>query len=166
MNNKGISLTEVLVTCCIMAIMGSIAVVNFGSSDDPIEKRQLFQSANLWIKQVNNCLLSVSSMGGWTTKRFSKGNETCSDGEIEPCQKAKPCKVGGGAHNQNIKFKQRLGWNCPVKNQGTSKNQPGCFAHFLKENGDEKWYCLAIQKEVKGKKYQVVVHFDIEKTIK
>ena len=52
MNNKGISLTEVLVTCCIMAIMGSIAVVNFGSSDDPIEKRQLFQSANLWIKQV------------------------------------------------------------------------------------------------------------------
>ena len=31
MNKKGITLTEVLVTCCIVAIMGSIAIVNFGS---------------------------------------------------------------------------------------------------------------------------------------
>ena len=141
MNNKGISLTEVLVTCCIVAIMGSVAVVNFTSHRDPVEKSQLFQSAKLWSAKVDTCLLNV---GGWKI-----------EGRTRP-----PCKIGGNS-NFADKFKKRLGWECPVKNpqEDSTKAGPGCFPHF---SGDD-FYCLAIQKEVKGKKYQCVVHFDIEK---
>ena len=143
-NNKGISLTEVLVTCCIVAIMGSIAVVNFGSHRDPVEKNQLFQSAKLWSAKVETCLLNV---GGWIIERPAG------------LSNKPPCKVGGDS-NFASKFKTRLGWDCPVENpqEDNTKAGPGCFPHF-----SNNFYCLAIQKEVKGKKYQCVVHFNIEK---
>ena len=157
MNKKGITLTEVLVTCCIVAIMGSIAIVNFGSYNDPVEKSQLFQSAKVWSARVKTCILNV---GGWKIKRFSKpGDDPCPAGETEPCQVARHCRVGGNSNFAN-KFKTRLGWDCPVENpqEDSTKAGPGCFPYF----SDDDFYCLDIRKEKRGTKYQCIVHFNIK----
>ena len=68
-NNKGISLTETIITLGVLGVLASIAVVNFGSHRDPVEKRELFQSAKVWSMQVKNCLLNFSSMGGWEVRK-------------------------------------------------------------------------------------------------
>ena len=146
MNNKGITLTEVLVTCCIVAIMGSIAIVNFGSYEDPTQKKELYQSAKVWSARVKTCILNV---GGWKIKRFSKANESCPTGESEPCKTITPCRVSGDGHTPKDakKFKQKLGYDCPGDCLG-------------KVGGD--FYCLDIRKEKRGTKYQCIVHFNIK----
>ena len=63
-NNKGFSLTEVVVTCAILAIIGGIGLANFGSYEAPTQKRELLQSAKIFSMSVKNCLLNVSSMAG------------------------------------------------------------------------------------------------------
>ena len=144
-NNKGISLTEVLVTCGLVAIMGGIAVVNYGSHRDPVEKRQLFQSAKLWSAKVKTCILNV---GGWVIER--------EDSRWSP----RPCRVGKGSPGTHkIKFKQRLGWDCPTEKQESDKSE-GCFSNF---SDHDKFNCLDIRQKKRGTKYQCIVHFNIEK---
>jgi len=142
-NNKGISLTEVLVTCCIVAVMGGIAVVNFGSHRDPVEKRQLFQSAKLWSAKVKNCLLNFSSMGGWEVRKPTWTK--CPDDCLYPCR-----VVDSVLSDSKKNLKEKLGWDCPSDH---------CRGYL---DAHDKWYVMDIRKEVKGTKYQVIVHFNIE----
>ena len=69
MNNKGISLTEVVVTCGILAIIGGIGLANFGSYEAPTQKRELLQTAKVFSMRVELCLNNVLSMGGWVVKK-------------------------------------------------------------------------------------------------
>ena len=138
-NNKGISLVEVLVTCGLLAIMGSIAVVNFGSYRDPVEKSQLFQSAKLWSAKVKTCILNV---GGWKIERPAGGNP-------------RPCGVWCGPNScpHKNKLKTKIGYDCP--------SEATCSV-FTDTTGNE-FYCFNIQKEKRGTKYQCIVHFNIKR---
>ena len=142
-NNKGISLTEVIITLGVLGVLASIAVVNFGSHRDPVEKRELFQSAKVWSMQVKNCLLNFSSMGGWEVR---KPNWTkCPDDCLYPCE------VSDSVLSDSKKnLKKKLGWDCPSDH---------CRGYV---DAHKTWYVMDIRKEVKGTKYQVIVHFNIE----
>ena len=141
-NNKGISLTEVLVTCGLVAIMGGIAVVNLGSHRDPVEKSQLFQSAKLWSMKVENCINNLSSMGGWEITN-AKG------------AKERPCGVwcGPNSCNHRNKLRNKIGYNCPSE----------ATCSVFTDSTKDKFYCFDIRKEKRGKKYQCIVHYNIKR---
>ena len=93
--------------------MGSIAIVNFGSYEDPTQKRELYQSAKVWSARVKTCILNV---GGWQIERPGGESQT-------------PCRVGGGPKSHKNKFKKQLGWDCPVEKQPADQYQAGCFGY-------------------------------------
>ena len=133
-NNKGFSLTEVVVTCGILAIIGGIGLANFGSYEDPTQKKELLQSAKIFSMRVKNCILNVSSMGGWKIKQADNTYMY-------------PCKA-----TDKAELKKFLGWDCPSDSTCEGVMDAG-----------GKFYCLNIQKEKKGTKYQCIVHFNIDR---
>lgn len=150
-NNKGISLTEVCVTLCVAAIIGGIAIANFSSMGPTEIKRNLHQDGKLWARQVQNCLLSASSMGGWEIKRFKKTDESCPTNESDPCIKAWPCKA-----LDNDDLKSKLGWEC------SGDSCSGVVDNDTNDTGNNR-YCLEIRKEIKSKNHQVIASFNIKK---
>ena len=136
-NNKGFSLTEVVVTCGILAIIGGIGLANFGSYEDPTQKRELLQTAKVFSMRVKNCILNVSSMGGWKIKQADNSYMY-------------PCKA-----MNNDELKDKLGWECPgdcVGHLGSDfycmdiqKTKKGtkyqCIVHFNIEKQSEEIYC-------------------------
>ena len=138
-NNKGFSLTEVVVTCGILAIIGGIGLANFGSYEDPTQKRELLQTAKVFSMRVKNCILNVSSMGGWEIKQGS-------DNSIFPCKAT-----------TEDELKELLGWDCPSEStcEGVAtsglyclnikKEKKGtkyqCIVHFDIESQNEEIYC-------------------------
>ena len=150
-NNKGLSLTEVCVTLCVVAIIGAVGVANFGSYQTKTDKRSLHTDAKLWTQAVRNCLLSVSSMGGWKVKTW-KTTDTA-----EPTNVTYPCRALLQNKNDDSKedeFKKVLGWDCPAES----------VCEGVVDTGNKR-YCLSIKKEIKSTKHQVIVHFDIKKQL-
>ena len=140
-NNKGISLTEVIITLGILGVLAGIAVANFGSHKDPTYKNQLLQSAKIFSMRVKNCILNVSGMGGWKIMQYGPSDTT------EPSQPMWPCKATNKAE-----LKKKIGWDCPSDSTCTG----------VVDSAGE-FYCLDIRQDIKGKKYQCIVHFNIEK---
>ena len=138
-NNKGITLAEVIITLGVLGVLASIAVVNYGSHKDPTYKNQLLQSAKMFSMSVKNCIINVSSMGGWKIKQYQAGDTT------EPTKVMYPCKATNKAE-----LEKKLGWDCPSDSTCTG----------VVDSAGE-FYCLDIRQDIKGKKYQCIVHFKI-----
>ena len=136
-NNKGISIAEVIITLGVLGVLASIAVVNFGSHKDPTYKNQLLQSAKMFSMSVKNCIINVSSMGGWKIKQYQDGDTT------KPTKVMYPCKATNKAE-----LEKKLGWDCPSDSTCTGV-------------ATSEFYCLDIRQDIKGKKYQCIVHFEI-----
>ena len=144
-NNKGITLTEVLVTLAILSIISSIAIVNYGSTQKAETKNQLIKSAKTFSVSVVKCIIGN---GGWDIKLVGGRS-------ITPCRVA----ISGHTSQSDIdkhknSLKKKIEWDCPGDQ---------CFGSVGKQQGKDKFFCVDIRKEVMGTKYQVAVHFDIEK---
>ena len=68
----------------------------------------------------------------------------------------RPCEVVDSNQEESRKsLQKKIGWKCPGDHcQGYVDSAP---------DDSSDWYVMDIRKEVKGTKYQVIVHFDIKK---
>ena len=140
---KGFSLTEILVGIGILGIMGSIATVSYRGYILDVTKKTLKDSGTLFQVAVNTC---VQGKRGWEIPRYTQGTETCSSGETDPCIKTYPCNA-----TTTEELKKKLNYTCPA---GAT-----CRTHVHGNTQESKYryYCLSIEKEVSGKKLQVII---------
>ena len=136
-NHKGFTLIEIVIVLGLLAIIGGVAAFNIGKVNADTQKIELHTGGKLFAEKIRTCIKSV---GGWSIKGLN-GTDVF------------PCHVQDT--NQDLlkeKLKTNLGWNCP-KN-ATCKT----YVHGNPGGGNKfKYYCLSIQKEINGKKYQVIV---------
>ena len=142
-NQKGFSLTEIITTLAVAAIIMGVGSVQYGKYVKKTDISNLCDKATLFAVGVRNCIVSS---GGWEVKRFSQGTETCKPGESEPCIKMTPCKATDTAG-----LKKKLNFICPVKDD--PKTGEGCSAVATPD-----YYCLNMKKD----KVQVIVHLDVD----
>ncbi len=144
MNKAGFTLIEILVGMGILAILTGIATVSYRGYILDVEKRELKNAGILFATAVNTCIKAK----GWTRYRYTQGSETCPTSKPkDPCIAVQACKATTSAE-----LEKKLNFTCPA-------GATTCKV-WTKENQTEerhKYHCLSIQKEVKGKKLQVVV---------
>ena len=157
-NNKGFSLTELLVTVGILSIMATIATVTYRKYDIGVEKRNLRQAGRHFALAVGNC---ISASGGWKitrppTKTDSDGNKTLDFSQPEvPIY---PCEADDADDDTTdsddcgadlaCELKKKLNFVCPAS----------ATCHTESSAGSPAWeyYCLDIQKTVQGTKLRVM----------
>ncbi len=141
MNKKGFSLTEILVALGLMGILGSIATVSYNGFILSTTKRALHDSARSFISAVNTC---ITVKGGWEIKRLTQYGELPADCST-PSDCIKPCLA-----TTEAELKKKLNYACP----------PGATCSAFEKTGDARnthqYYCLSIEREVSGKKIQVL----------
>ena len=161
-NNKGFSLTEVLVTIGILSIMGSIATVTYRGYDLGIEKRNLRQAGRYFALAVGNC---VTAAGGWIKKRpgFYDHDGDSNTPEIHSmsAETMYPCRPDGVSStpvqitgNIETELKKILDYECP-----------GDECHIMSRDDRSetkyRYYCLDIRKTVQGKNLQLFVNISM-----
>lgn len=155
-NSLGFSLTEILVTLGLIAIVGSIATVSYRGYDLSIAKKDLKNSGILFANALQNC---ITASGGWKINHPSAG-------DIEPCQAGDETDSTDDTED----LKKKLNYTCP---EGAT-----CKTHARSERGQNYpsghskagqprtllwYYCLSIEKEVSGKTIQVFIRFPLHK---
>ena len=174
LNNKGFSLTEVLVTVGILSIMSGIATMSYRGYDLVAEKRNFRQAGRQFALAVNNC---VRSVGGWQIKRpvFYDDDNDPDTPEVygKPMY---PCDADGlDDSDENAtqtdpdilekELKKKLGFDCPGDIENCAINSraydgpgyDGPMGQGKPIPSRQEYYCLSIQKEVSGKELQVLV---------
>ena len=147
-NSLGFTLTEILVGLGILGILTGIATVSYQGYIQGVEKKELKNAGILFANAVNTCIKAK----GWTRYRWTQGGEQCPTSKPkDPCIAVQDCKATTSAE-----LKSKLNYTCPVA-ENTQKKE-GCFV-YTRYDSNEKHnrHCLSIQKEVSGKKLQVVV---------
>ena len=148
-NKKGYTLTEILMVLAILGILTGIATVSYRGYILSVNKRDLKQSGIMFATAVNTC---IQNSGGWTVHRYTQGAETCPAGKTDPCIEMKPCKAEKQPNQDEThkQLKSKLNFTCPAGANCIPKE------HGRPIKDQWRYYCLSIEKEVSGKKLQVI----------
>lgn len=155
--NAGYTLVEITLTLALVGIMSGVATVSYVGTKSSNEKRNLKNSAMLWYSAISTCIASNK----WKEcqicppppdpppQNYCPASQECRAGT----QLVFPCEVTGSGQTEIKKnLKKLLRYNCPDK--------ADCIIH-TRSNSDTiaekyQYHCLSIQKEVLGKKLQVI----------
>ncbi len=142
-NKKGYTLTEILIVLSILGILTGIATVSYRGYILSVNKSNLKQSSIMFATAVNTC---IQNNGSWIIHRYTQGTETCPVDKADPCIEMTPCKADNTAE-----LRDKLSFNCPP--DATCNTA----VHGNPSRGPRyQYYCLSIEKEVSGKKLQVI----------
>ena len=141
MNRKaGYTLVEILLTIGILSIISGVAYVSYQDQTLRASKNDLKIHAELFASAVKNC---ISINGGWAIKLLDQSGAP-SNNIVTPCE-----AKGNNQTELKEALKKKLDFTCPA--------EADCFT-FTKINNAPRhqYHCLSIQKEVSGKKLQVL----------
>ncbi len=152
----GFTLTEVLVTLTLVGILSGIATVSYRSTKVDNEKRNIKSSSQMWVGNLSTCIVSN---GGWKLcqRCTDPADQTECPTPNPPCQAGKklvfPCKAEGSTQTEIKKnLKKILNYDCPT--------DADCIINTRSDDDSSEkkhqYHCLSIQKEVSGKKLQVI----------
>ncbi len=132
--NKGFSLIEILVTLSLIAILSSIAVVNYTGYTKLVELRSLVTAGEVFVAKLNNCI----STSGWSVKKV--------DGTpLAACYKDTTNDADFIRETLEI-----IGFTCP----------PDVTCKVVLDNATKKdasHICLDMRKTIRGKNYQLLI---------
>ena len=136
-NQKGFSLTEILVTLGILGTMGAIATISYNGYMESATKTSLKDAGTMFANSVKTC---IKASGGWEIKKLK------ADGTLpDDCTTATDCLLPCKATN-TAELKKTLDFTCPTK---------ATCATYINKGKDH--YCLSIHKE--KKQVLVRVHY-------
>ena len=148
--NTGYTLVEILVTIGILSIISGVAYVSYQDQTLRANKNDLKIHAELFASSVKNC---IAISGKWAITLLKPDGTVPTEAEVSQSQSQyikTPCEARGTTQDA-IKddLKKKLDFTCPA--------DADCFT-FTKINNAprHRYHCLSIQKEVSGKKLQVL----------
>ena len=158
--NAGYTLVEIIMTLAVVGILTGVATVSHRGTKIDNKKRELQSSSQMWWGNISTCIVAS---GGWKLCQPCKDPDDQTECPPPPqppaipeCREGTklvfPCKATGLTQT-DIKesLKKKLNYDCP---QGANCH---IFTHPTPQSGEEfQYHCLSIEKEVSGKKLQII----------